>query len=183
MNAVDLRSVKLGLGLTVLLLLFGVAMGVGFGVAEDGFKDYVAQGIAANPDVHDEKSSSKIWRYAQRAHFHATGISAFSLVLIMLVAVSSLKRGMKSITAALIGLGGLYPLAWLTMYLLAPSLGRDAAHHHIITEIFTYIGTGGLLLGMLFLFSNLFLGLFQSEERTTMDSSMSDTRHSAAHLR
>jgi len=164
MNAIDLKSVKLGLGLTVLLLLFGVAMGVGFGVAEDGFKDYVAQGIAANPDVHDEKSSSKIWRYAQRAHFHATGISAFSLVLIMLIAASSLKRGMKNITAALIGMGGLYPMAWLSMFLLAPSLGRDVAHHHIITEIFTYAGVGGLLLGMLFLFSNLFFGLLEDDE-------------------
>jgi len=161
MNTIDLSPVKTGLVLTLMLLMFGLAMGIGFGIAEDGFKDYIAQGVAANPAVHDEKSTSKIWRYAQRAHFHATGISAFSLVLIMLVLVSSMKNKMKTIASTAIGFVGLYPLAWFTMFLLAPGIGRDAAHHHIITEILTYIGTGGLLIGLAMLVGNLFFGLFK----------------------
>ncbi|GJL66153.1 MAG: hypothetical protein NPIRA05_11240 [Nitrospirales bacterium] len=75
----ELSTVKIGLALVLLGLLFGVGMGIVFGVNEDLFKDYIAQGITANPDVHDAKSPDKIWRYAQRAHFHATGIAAFSL--------------------------------------------------------------------------------------------------------
>ncbi len=161
MNSIDLSPVKIGLFLALLLLFFGLSMGIGFGIAEDSFKDFIAQGIATYPDVHDDKSASKIWRYAQRAHFHATGISAFSLVLILLVLFSSLKDRMKTIASTAIGLVGLYPLAWFTMFILSPTIGRSAAHHHIITEILTYVGTGGLLVGLAILFSNLFLGLFQ----------------------
>jgi hypothetical protein len=46
------------------------------------------------------------------------------------------------------------------MYLEAPGMGRDAAHHHLLTEIFTYVGVGGLLAGMFILLGSLFLGLF-----------------------
>jgi hypothetical protein len=105
-------------------------------------------------------SPEKIWRYAQRAHFHATGIAAFSIGLLLLVSASSLKQRFKAITAVFIGLGGLYPLAWLTMFIIAPSIGRDAAHAHPVTELLTYIGVGGLLLGIAILLANLFLGLF-----------------------
>ncbi len=161
MNNIDLSPVKIGLFLALSLLIFGVSMGIGFGIAEDSFKDFIAQGVAAYPDVHDEKSTSKIWRYAQRAHFHATGISAFSLVLILLVLFSSLKDKMKTVASTAIGLVGLYPLAWFTMFILSPTIGRSAAHHHIITETLTYVGTGSLLIGLAILFSNLFLGLFK----------------------
>ncbi|HFC92213.1 MAG TPA: hypothetical protein ENJ51_05305 [Leucothrix mucor] len=161
MNQIDLSPIKLGLALTLLLLIFGLSMGIGFGIAEDSVKDFIAQGIAANPDIHDEKSASKIWRYAQRAHFHATGISAFSLGLILLVLFSSLRDGMKMLASTSIGLVAFYPLAWFTMFVLSPSIGRNAAHHHVITEMFTYIGVGGLLLGLMILLGNLFLGLFK----------------------
>lgn len=162
MNTIDLSPVKIGLALTLLLLLFGISMGIGFGIAEDSFKDFIAQGIAAHPGIHDEKSVSKIWRYAQRAHFHATGISAFSLGLILLVLFSRLKDKMKTVASTAIGLVGLYPLAWFTMFILSPSIGRSAAHDHIITELFTYIGTGGLLFGLAILLGNLFWGLFEN---------------------
>jgi hypothetical protein len=141
-------------------LLFGIGLGIAFGVSEDRFEAYVSQGIAANPSVHDLKSPEKIWRFAQRAHFHATGIAAFSLGLLLVVAASSLTERLKKIAAVCIGLGGFYPLAWLSMFLLAPSIGRAAAHSHQITELCAYIGVGGLLLGMAIVLANLFLGLF-----------------------
>lgn len=151
---IQLSGIKIGLILVMVGLVFGLLMGVGFGVNEDAFKDYVAQGIAAHPDVHDAKSQSKIWRYAQRAHFHSTGIAAFSIGLILLVSASSLSQKLKQITSTLIGLGFLYPFAWLTMFFLAPSLGRGAAHSHILTELFTYVGVGSLVAGILILSGN-----------------------------
>jgi hypothetical protein len=157
----SLDSVKLGVFLVMLTLLFGIGLGVAFGVNEDAIKTYISDGVAAHPEVHDEKSNEKIWRYAQRAHFHATGIAAFSIGLILLVMHSSLGSSMKKVTAILVGLGGLYPLSWFTMFLLSPSIGRSAAHHHFLTEIFTYIGVGGLLLGILILSANLFVGVFE----------------------
>lgn len=158
----ELNSVKSGLALVLAGLIFGISMGVLFATNEDTFKEAIAQGITAHPEVHDTKSQDKIWRYAQRSHFHATGIGAFSIGLILLILVSDMKAGMKQVSSILIGLGSLYPLAWFNMYLMAPSIGRDAAHHHIATEASTYIGVGGLSLGILLLCGNLFAGLFKS---------------------
>ncbi len=130
----NISHVRIGLFLRLLTLLFGIAKGIGFGVAEDSFKGFVEQGIAAHPNLHDAKSQDKIWRYAQRAHFHATGVGAFTLGLIILVAFTSLRPTLKKLTAVLIGIGGFYSLSWLTMYLFAPSMGRDPAHSMLLTE-------------------------------------------------
>lgn len=159
----ELKTVKLGLAIVLVGLFFGVGMGIVFGVNEDLFKNHIAQGIAANPEVHDAKSPDKIWRYAQRAHFHATGIAAFSLGLVILVMFSTLKPTYKKASSILLGLGGFYPLSWYTMFWLAPSIGRGPAHAHILTEFFVYTGVGGLLLGVFFLCANLFLGFFREE--------------------
>jgi hypothetical protein len=157
----ELRKVRAGLGMVLIALVFGVGMGISFGVNEDAYKDHISSEIQAHPEVHDEKSAGKIWRYAQRAHFHATGIAAFSLGLIILLVLGDMKSQLKTATSFFIGLSGFYPLSWFTMFWLAPSIGRDPAHHHTLTELFTYIGVGGLLLGLLLLAGNLFLGLFR----------------------
>jgi hypothetical protein len=156
----EMKAVRTGLFLVMLTLIFGIGLGITFGVAEDSVKSYISDGVASHADVHDEKSNSKIWRYAQRAHFHATGIAAFSIGLVLLIMFSSLKMKLKTASSILVGLGGLYPLSWFTMFILAPSIGRSAAHHHVITEMFTYIGVGGLLLGTAILCANLFLDMF-----------------------
>jgi predicted cobalt transporter CbtA len=124
----ELSTVKAGLAIVLLGLFFNVALGIAFGVNEDAFKDYIAEGIAAHPEVHDEKSEDKIWRYAQRTHFHAGGIAAFCLGLIILVMFSDLRPRLRRVSSILIGLGSFYPLAWLSMFFLAPSIGRDPAH-------------------------------------------------------
>jgi len=160
-----LQDVRIGLAIVLLGLFFGIGMGISFGLNEDAYKDYVAQGIAAYPEVHDAKSQDKIWRYAQRAHFHAGGIAAFCLGLIILVVLSDLRSGHKMVASILIGLGSFYPLAWFSMFFLAPSIGRGAAHEHLVTKLFTFIGTGGILLGSLVLLANLFLGLFREQSR------------------
>lgn len=157
----ELSTVKTGLAIVLLGLFFGVALGISFAVNEDMYQDYVAEGIAAHPDLHDESSAEKIWRYAQRTHFHAGGIAAFCLGLIILVMFSDLSLGMKKVASVLIGLGALYPFAWLSMFFLAPSIGRDPAHDHLLTLLFTLVGVGGLLLGSFFLLANLFLGIFK----------------------
>lgn len=159
----ELKTVKLGLAIVLVGLFFGVGMGIVFGVNEDLFKNHIAQGIAANPEVHDAKSPDKIWRYAQRAHFHATGIAAFSLGLVILVMFSTLKPTYKKASAILLGLSSFYPLSWYTMFWLAPSIGRGPAHAHILTEFFVYTGVGGLLLGTFFLCANQFLGYFRDQ--------------------
>ncbi len=55
----DLKHVKVGLALVVFGLLFGVIMGMTFGINEDIFKNYISEGIAANPTVHDPKAKTR----------------------------------------------------------------------------------------------------------------------------
>ena len=160
MNNQVLQSIKFGVALVLSCLLFGIGMGVLFGVNEDLFKNLIAQGIAANPGLHDAKSPEKIWRYAQRAHFHSAGVAAFSIGLLFLVALSGLTEKAKQVASVLIGLGSFYPFAWLSMFFLAPVIGRDPSHAHWLTEVLTYVGVGGLLSGMFILMANLLLGLF-----------------------
>lgn len=64
MMSIELANVKTGLAIVFLGLFFSIGLGISFGLNEDAFKDYVADGIAAYPDVHDAKSQDKIWRYA-----------------------------------------------------------------------------------------------------------------------
>ena len=76
-----------------------------------------------------------------------------------------MKEALKKLTAILIGLSGFYPVSWFTMFLLAPSIGVEAAHDHYLTETFVYLGVGGLSLGILLLAANLFLGFFAEDAR------------------
>lgn len=153
----QLTSVRWGLALVLLCLMVGVGMGISFGVNEDLYQSFIANGIAAHQDLHDKSSQGFIWRWALRAHFHAAGIGAFSIGLVILVALSGMSEARKQITAVLIGLGGLYPMAWFAMFCVAPSIGRKAARHHWLVETLTYVSIGGLLLGLLFLFMSLFI--------------------------
>jgi hypothetical protein len=152
-------AIRPGLALVLLGLLFGVVLGIYFGINEDAVQAYIARGIAAHPTLHDASSQDKIWRYVQRAHFHATGIAAFSLGLVLLIAATDLTPRLKSIASVLVGLGSLYPLAWFTTFYLAPSLGRGAAHEHGLTVTLVYVSTAGLLAGLAVLVANVYLRL------------------------
>lgn len=161
MISADISTIKVGLAIVLIGLFFSVGLGISFGVNEDAYQEYVAEGIAAHPELHNASSADKIWRYALRTHFHAGGIAAFCLGLIILVMFTDLSRRLKNISSISIGLGSVYPLAWLSMFFLAPSIGRGAAHEHILTKLFTFIGVAGLLLGSLILVANLFFGFFR----------------------
>jgi len=150
----DISSVKAGLAIVLIGLFFNIGMGISFGVNEDAYQD---------PELHNASSADKIWRYALRSHFHAGGIAAFSLGLILLVMFSNLQRRLQRVSSILIGLGSFYPLAWLSMFLLSPSIGRGAAHEHVLTKLFTIVGVVGLLVGSLILVANLFFGYFREQ--------------------
>ncbi|MFA9240399.1 MAG: hypothetical protein ACEQSQ_11015 [Candidatus Paceibacteria bacterium] len=157
---IDLKVIKIGLLITLLSLLFGIGLGIVFGAKEEVFKNYISQNIQANPTLHDDKSKDKIWRYVQRAHFHSTGIAAYSLALLLIILVSKMKTNAKSFSSTMIGIGTLYPLSWYLMFYLAPQIGRDAAHNHILTESIVYISTGAFLIGLFMIFSSIFLDKF-----------------------
>jgi len=151
----DISDLRIGLVLSMLTLIFGISMGILFGTNEDGVKQYITDGIATHQSLHDSKSESKIWRYAQRAHFHATGVGGFALILVLITGLTTLSRKMKLVASTLIGIGSFYSMAWLSMFLLSPSMGRGAAHHALITELITYVTVGCLLVGILMLMAGL----------------------------
>ena len=146
---IDLSAVRIGLALTLLCLVMNIAMGVLFGVNEDMIQAYIKAGITAHPDLLQAKHQDIIWRWFARAHFHAGGVGAFSLAMVILTAIASMSAGRKQATAGLIGLSIFYPLAWLAMSLIAPQIGTGAAHHYWVAEFCVYVGIGGLTLGML----------------------------------
>lgn len=156
----DLKVIKIGLLITLLSLIFGIGLGIVFGAKEEIFKNYISKNIAVNPTLHDEKSKDKIWRYVQRAHFHSTGIAAYSLALLLIILVSKMKASAKNLSSTLIGIGTLYPLSWYLMFYLAPKIGRDAAHSHIVTEAIVYISTGAFLIALYMIFSSIFFNKF-----------------------
>ena len=157
---IDLKVIKIGLLITLLSLLFGIGLGIVFGAKEEVFKNYISQNIQANPTLHDDKSKDKIWRYVQRAHFHSAGIASYSLALLLIILVSKMKTNAKSFSSTMIGIGTLYPLSWYLMFYLAPQIGRDAAHNHILTESIVYISTSAFLIGLFMIFSSIFLDKF-----------------------
>lgn len=160
----NISNIRAGLAIVLLGLFCSIGLGISFGIDEDMYQDYVAQGIAEHPELHNEASADKIWRYALRTHFHAGGIAAFCLGLVILVMMSSLSKKMQAAAALLIGLGSFYPFAWLSMFYLSPSMGRGAAHEHILTKLFTFVGVGGLLAGSFILIANLFFESFREQK-------------------
>ena len=46
------------------------------------------------------------------------------------------------------------------MFYLAPIIGRDAAHNHILTESIVYISTGAFLIGLFMIITNISLNMF-----------------------
>ena len=146
------------------MLFRSIGLGIVFGAKEEVFKNYISQNIQENPTVHDDKSKDKIWRYVQRAHFHSAGIAAYSLALLLLILVSKMKENAKRLSSTLIGVGTLYSFSWYLMFYLAPTIGRDAAHSHILTESIVYISTGAFLIGLFMIFGSLFFDMFNEEK-------------------
>ncbi len=160
----DFNAIRIGAILAMLTLIFGIGMGVVFGANEDAVKDYIKEGVAQHAGMHDDQSESKIWRYAQRAHFHATGVGAFALGMIVLAGLSNMSRTLKMTTSVLIGIGSFYALAWLSMFLLSPSMGRGAAHEALLTKAVTSVTVGAMLLGVALLSLHMIFGFGKSRD-------------------
>lgn len=157
--SVDFSPVKIGLALVFLMILMNIFLGILFGANEDFFQNYIHAGIAAHPSLFTDplKEQDIIWRWVERAHFHAGGIASFVLGMITITALTNMSDRRKQLTAFLLGLSIFYPLAWFAMFYYAPQIGRAAAHHTLLVDLFVQVGVGGLGLGMLSLLLWLFL--------------------------
>ncbi len=117
----DLLSMKFGILLALVTLIYGFGLGGVFGVFEDTIKGHLkseAQEVLTTVYNGDEAKMKKItdksWIYFKRAHLHANGLGIISLGLTLLLSFLAADRRVKMITAFSLGLGSLgYSLAWM----------------------------------------------------------------------
>lgn len=140
--------------LTVLGMAGGVFIAILFGVNEDLFKNKIKDGLTRNVKIQAmadpaekeaklKAEADKNWRYYQRYHFHATGIGAMSLALLLFLVRVGAPDKPKLAASYLVSVGGLlYPFVWLFAGMYGPEMGR-----HEAKEAFAFFGyMGGLFL-------------------------------------
>lgn len=151
----------------------GVFISILFGLNEDLFKSRIDAGLERNVKIQQisdlaertskmKAESEKNWRYYQRYHFHATGIGA--MMMGVLLFLSLLKAPQKSVTIAsyMIAIGGtLYPFVWLFAGIYGPEMGRTEAKEAF--AFFGYMGGVFLLGGVYSLYLSLKYNLKFSE--------------------
>ncbi len=151
-------KLKLPFIIATLGMVLGVFISILFGINESYFKDKISQDLQKNKKISKimdadarkaklSKEKSKNWRYYQRFHFHATGISGLSLALLVIVAFSRGPALLKLISSYSISFGGfLYPYVWFFAALYGPIIGRHEAKESF--AVFGYMG-GVFLIGLL----------------------------------
>ncbi len=149
-----LRPHWLALLLGMLTLVYGFGIGIAFGVAEDDIKKTLnddAQAVLAEVYKGDAAKAKsvvdKAWTYQKRAHLHAGGLGAASLVLVMLLALACRPTVVTRGTAVLLGFGALgYPVFWMVAGFAAPGLGGT----DVAKESFAWLGmptSGAIVIG------------------------------------
>ena len=127
----DLSSVRIGIVLALLTLLYGFGLGGTFGAFEDNIKGTLeASAMAVKDTVYqgDEAAMKKItgksWTYMKRAHLHANGLGTAALALIFVLGGTRASVTLRRLVSGAIGIGALgYSSFWMFAALTAPALG------------------------------------------------------------
>lgn len=131
-----LRTVRWGLVLALLAVVFGFGMGGVFGAFEESVKAHLkAGGEAALATAYGGDAAKlkpvldKSWVYLQRAHLHGGAIGAVALGLgLLLASLPGAASRARAVAAAASGAGALgYGVYWLLAGLRAPGLGSTGA--------------------------------------------------------
>lgn len=124
-----------GLIFSVLTILYGLGMGIVFGLNEDLIKSRLAasatevrDSIYKGDDAAAKPVLEKSWNYMQRAHLHAGAMGTTAVVLIVLVCMLGAPRLVTFAIGAALGIGGLgYSTFWMWAGFRAPALGSTSA--------------------------------------------------------
>ncbi|OFZ18850.1 MAG: hypothetical protein A2Z20_02485 [Bdellovibrionales bacterium RBG_16_40_8] len=143
--------------IALLGMILGVFISILFGFNENIFKDKIARDLNQNESIMKitdsqaqqtkiEEEKDKNWRYYQRYHFHATGISGISLATLILLGFSTAPALITMLSSFMVSIGGfLYPFVWLFSAMYGPIMGRSQAKETF--AIFGYMG-GVFLVGL-----------------------------------
>lgn len=150
-----------GLLISFLAIVFGTASGMAFGLYEDQIKGALLADVKAHPQIHEQtadnvkKQVGDAWRYIQRAHFHAQGLGALGVGIILVLGLSWVSASVKRWLALATGLGALlYPFTWLLMGLRIGSMGKQGAHASVdwIAAVSVPLFFAGMMLTLLIVF-------------------------------
>ena len=127
----DLSSVRIGIVLALLTLLYGFSLGGAFGAFEDNIKGTLeASAMAVKDTVYQgddaamKKITAKSWTYMKRAHLHANGLGTAALALIFVLGGTRASVMIRRVVSGAIGIGALgYSSFWMFAALTAPALG------------------------------------------------------------
>lgn len=144
--------------LAILGMAGGVFIAILFATNEDGIQTKIKVGLEKNakimaitdPAKREEKiskDSGRFWKYYQRFHFHATGIGAMMMGLLLFLTRLSAPAKFVTLSSYAVSIGGfLYPFVWLFAGIYGPEMGGEEAKEAF--AIFGYMG-GLFLVGSL----------------------------------
>jgi len=145
---------KIPFSLAILSMVGGVFIAILFALNEEMFINRIHTGLEKNVKIqqieNQQEKAAKIsseteknWRYFQRFHFHATGIGAMMIGLLLFLSQLNAPQTLVNVGAYLVSIGGfLYPFVWLFAGIYGPEMGRSEAK-----EAFAILGyMGGLFL-------------------------------------
>jgi len=127
----DLGSVRIGIVLALLTLLYGFGLGGAFGAFEDNIKGSLAASaeevkstVYQGDEAAMKKITAKSWTYMKRAHLHANGLGTAALAIIFVLAGTRASKRVRGVISTALGLGALgYASFWMFAALTAPALG------------------------------------------------------------
>ncbi len=133
--ASNLRSMRVGVLLSLLTIVYGFGLGAAFGAAEDDIKGHLdaeAHAVLASVYGGEEAKLSKVtgkaWTYIKRAHLHANSLGTTALVMTVLLAFVPRPVRRRWFAGVCLGVGALgYSLFWMLAGLRAPGLGSTSA--------------------------------------------------------
>ena len=128
----DLSSVRIGIFLALLTLLYGFSLGGAFGAFEDeimGSLNASAQSVKATVYQGDEAAIEKVmeksWTYMKRAHLHANGLGAATLAMMFVLAGTPASSRVRGVVSTALGIGALgYASFWMFAARRAPAMGN-----------------------------------------------------------
>jgi len=151
--------------LSLLAMIGGVFIAILFATQEDKFQSKIAAGLEKNEKIQKivdptekaakiKSESEKNWRYYQRYHFHATGIGAMMIGILLFLARLQAPKNLITIASYMVAVGGfLYPFVWLFAGMYGPEMGRSEAKEAF--AIFGYMGGVFLVGGLISIFLSL----------------------------
>jgi len=149
-----------GLIVSFFAIVVGTGLGMAFGIYEEPIRNYLTAQIQAHPEVHEQapdsikRDANMAWRDIQRAHFHAQGLGALGVGIIVVLGLSWVSAPVKRWLALATGFGALlYPFCWLLMGLRVGPMGAEAAHASVdwLAGVSVPLFFGGMLLTLLIL--------------------------------